>query len=449
MRMIPRLAHQNIFLLWLLLICGFACVVRAENPIVEGVGLCDPKVRIYDNHAYLYATHDAVPGSNRFVMRDWWVWTSDDLVHWKQVSTLKPEQTYYKKPSNDCWATDAVRHNGKYYFYFSRGRSELGVVVGDSPAGPWRDPLGKPFIAEHSTPTVARDPGILQKPDGTTYVVFGLFNYCIARLNDDMISLAEKPRKLVVSPMMGPMGPGKLDDKPFLFERDGRYYLSWGCYYAMSDNLYGPYTYVDTIIHKDLVEPIFQKGLDQDRHGSFFQLYNQWYFICNDQSWPGACAHYRDSVIGYIHFRDNGEIEPMYLNRIGVGQYDARNVIEAENYFRGEGVVQRESPDGGFEVQNIHDGTVLVYPNVMNLPKNAKISFRFANGNDDCGTIEIHSGSAGGPLLGQCKIPRTRNWEKYKTVSCHLKNCPGTLDLYLVFHGQTNDLLHLNWFRLK
>ncbi len=248
---------------------------------------------------------------------------------------------------------------------------------------------------------------------------------------------------------MGPFGAGKTDDKSFLFEYDGKYYLSWGCYYAMSTNLYGPYTYVDTIIHQDRVEPIFQKGLTQDRHGSFFELYNQWYFICNDQSWPGTCPHYRDSVISYVHFCDNGEIDPIYINRIGVGQYDAHDVIEAENYFRGEGVIQKESPDGGFEVRNIHDGTVLVYPNVMNMPANAKISFRFANGNTASGTIEIHSGPADGPLLGKCKIRRTGSWEKYKTVSCRLKNEAGTLDLYLVFHGQGDDLLHLNWFQIK
>lgn len=440
-------AIRNIFIASLAGTLGAVVAARAGNPVIEGVGVCDPKIRIYDDHAYLYATHDADPGSKRFIMKDWWVWASDDLVNWQLVSVLKPEQTYYKKPWNSCWATDAIRHNGHYYFYFSRGNKEIGVVEGDSPAGPWRDPIGKPLIAEGSTPTAARDPAILQQPDGTTYIVFGCWDYYIAPLNDDMVSLAEKPRKLEVSPKMGPYGAGKLDDKPFLFERQGKYYLSWGCYYAMSDNLYGPYKYVDTIIHKDRVEPIFQKGLTQDRHGSFFELYNQWYFICNDQSWPGTCAHYRDSVMSYVHFRDDGEIEPIYINRMGVGEYDARNAIQAANYFRGEGVRQKESRDGGFDVCDIHDGTVLEYPNVGNVPANAVMSFRMANGNNEGATIEIHSGSVDGPLLGGCEVPGTGDWNNYQTVSCALKNPFGTLDLYLVFHGRGNDLLHLNRFR--
>jgi hypothetical protein len=73
------------------------------NPIVVGRGLCDPQVRIYGDHVYLYATHDAVPGSDKFVMNDWWVWQSSDLVRWKQVGVLRPEDTYWGKPCDECW----------------------------------------------------------------------------------------------------------------------------------------------------------------------------------------------------------------------------------------------------------------------------------------------------------------------------------------------------------
>jgi beta-xylosidase len=209
-----------------------------------------------------------------------------------------------------------MTRNGQYYFYFTRGRSEIGVVRGDTPAGPWKDPLGKPLIASGSTPTTARDPGILQEKDGTSYIVFGVFEYYIARLNEDMISLAETPRKILLDQKMGPMGPGKTDDKPFLHRRSDIYYLSWGCYYAMSDNVYGPYAYKDSIIKVEHTDSELQKqaqGLTSDRHGSFFELHNQWYFGCNDKSWPGTNDHYRDSVISYVHYRDNGEMRQLSL----------------------------------------------------------------------------------------------------------------------------------------
>jgi beta-xylosidase len=194
-------------------------------------------------------------------MDDWWVWRTEDFITWKLVSILKPEQTYWGKPLSWCWATDAISRNGKYYFYLSVGPQEIGVVVGDSPAGPWKDPLGKPLVARGSVPTAARDPGVLQEPDGTSYLVFGTFDFYIAKLGDDMISFAETPRKIELDRLVGPMGEGRTDDKPNLHKRNGKYYLSWGCFYAMSDNVYGPYVYRGSVIDQEHTAEEFQKGL--------------------------------------------------------------------------------------------------------------------------------------------------------------------------------------------
>lgn len=414
------------------------------------MGLCDPHARVYNSHVYLYATHDAVPNSEKFIMYDWWVWCSDDLLLWREVDILRPQQTYWNNAWDECWATDGISRNGKYYFYFSRGPQEIGVVVGDSPQGPWKDPLGKPLIAKGSCPTAARDPGILQEEDGTSYIVFGCWDYYIAKLSDDMIPLADTPRPIHMDRKMGPYGPGKLDDKPYLHKRHGKYYLSWGCYYAMADDVYGPYAFKDTIIKKDLTAPEFQKGLTMDRHGSFFEYHNQWYFICNDQSLPGTTAHYRDSVISYVHYFDNGEIAPIELNRLGVARYDANEGrIPAANYFRGENIVQAESPEGGFEVRNIRTGSCLEYSNVANVGANSSMSFRLACANSKGCTIEIRQGSKTGELLGTCHAPITRDWNSYETTSCHLRNVAGTVDIYLVFQGGSDERLRMRWIRFK
>jgi arabinoxylan arabinofuranohydrolase len=283
----------------------------------------------------------------------------------------------------------------------------------NTPIGRWTDPLHKPRVATGSVPTAAREPAILQKEDGTTYLIFGCWDYYIARLNDDMISLAQTPRKLELDRKLGPYGPGKTDDKPFLHEYNGKYYLSWGCFYAMADNVYGPYAYKGCIITNDRTEPEFRTKLVFDRHGSFFELHHQWYFICNDQRWPGTSAHYRDSVISYVHHRDNGEIDPVYIDRLGVGQYDAnRPRINAANFFDAGGVKWQESPDGGFELANIQDGSYAEYPNVRNLPANATMTFRLATCTPQKGTIEIHQSSKSGPLLGSCPIPGRGRWKE-------------------------------------
>jgi beta-xylosidase len=160
----------------LILVLAFADGVRASNPIVPGTGLTDPYAVVYGDRVYIYATHDFSPANSWFVMKDWWVWSSEDLVNWRKEGVLKPEDTFIGRPFNDCWATCAIERNGKYYWYFSAGPKEIGVVVSDSPAGPWRDPFGKPLIPQGLTPTEQRDPNVLMADDGNAYLVYGTFN---------------------------------------------------------------------------------------------------------------------------------------------------------------------------------------------------------------------------------------------------------------------------------
>lgn len=310
----------------------------------------DPQIRIFDGEAFMYSTHDAGPDVPYFTMHDWRIWRSRDLIDWQLAGVLHPEQTYYGKPSTACWATDAISRHGRYYLYVSMGPDDIGVVVGDHPAGPWRDPLGKALIAKGDVPTASRDPGILQDADGTSYIVFGTFDYYIARLGDDMISLAEKPRKIEVIDPTGPFGPGRTDDKPFMHRRGDTYYLSWGSFYATGTSPYGPFKTVGALFERAHVEAPFlddsgMRGpqapppqyrpsdwLNYDRHGSFFDLRGQSYFACNDQSGPGQSPLFRNSVLCYVHYRPDGTIAPLSLTTAGVGRHDAVKGIAAIDY---------------------------------------------------------------------------------------------------------------------
>jgi hypothetical protein len=185
---------------------------HARNPIVPDRGLNDPHIHIFGDRAYVFASHDRSATNKTFIMDDWWVWSSPDLVHWTNECVIKPEQTYIARPFTGCWATDAAYRNGKYYFYFSEGNQQAGVLVGDSPSGPWRDPLGGPLLTSDLTPTHEYDMCVFQDDDGSPYIVFGVWDYYIARLNEDMVSLAGKPRLLELDRKCGPYGEGKTDD---------------------------------------------------------------------------------------------------------------------------------------------------------------------------------------------------------------------------------------------
>ena len=440
--------------------------LHAVNPLNSGIGptFTDPHGVVFDDRVYLFTTDDFSPGNKGFVMKDWRVWSSSDLVAWKLESTLKPEDTFIGKPFNDCWATFGVRKNGKYYWYFSAGPTEIGVAMADSPSGPWKDPLGKPLVPLGLTPTDQRDCDILMDDDGAAYMVYGTFNYFIVRLGDDMVSLAEKPRPVVIENPVGPYGKGKTDDKPSLHKRHGIYYLSWSSFYAMSTNVYGPYTCKGSVITPERVAPEFRKGnVYYDRHGNFFTFNNQWYYACNDCSQPGRTPHYRDSIMAYVHYKDNGEMAPVRIDRIGVGQYDASQArIEAEDYFKSVKAETREchacgepvepasgepvESAGGFEMRGLAQGSELYYPNVLNLPADSVMTLSVASASPDGGVVEVREGKPDGLLLGRARIPNTGGWDKFQSVACPLKNAPGKASLCLVFTGSKEEFCRLDWF---
>lgn len=96
------------------------------------------------------------------------------------------------------------------------------MVVADSPKGPWTDPLGKPLLTEDMTPTDEYDIGLIQDEAGEYYIIFGVWDYYIAKLNMDMISLVEGPKKLEIYNSRGPYNQDgtntkrPTDDKPFM-----------------------------------------------------------------------------------------------------------------------------------------------------------------------------------------------------------------------------------------
>jgi hypothetical protein len=192
------------------------------------------------------------------------------------------------------------------------------------------------------------------------------------------------------------------------------------------------------------------RGYDlwHDRHGNFFPWRNQWFYIFNDKSQPGTHTHFRNSCLAYVHYRDNGEIAPIRLDRIGVGQFDARQRIEAEDYFGAEQAEVREHSDG-FEVRGLKRGSHLLYPNVRNLPSDASLEFRVASAGAGPGRIEVRANSSTGEVLGSCGIPSTGAWNQYQTIRCRLKAPGGKRSLCFTFDGDAGEVLRLDWWTVS
>jgi len=423
--------------------------VFAENPIVPAMGLNDPHVHIFNDKAYVYATHDKSSENEKFIMEDWWIWSSTDLVNWELVSVLDPEDTYIGAGFQSAWATDAAYRDGKYYWYFSELNEQTGVVVGDSPVGPWEDPLGKPLLAEDLTPTHEYDISILED-QGIHYAVFGVWDYYIARLGDDMISLAETPRKIIVKNPIGPYGEGSTDDKPFVHKRNGIFYLSWGAFYATSENVYGPYEYKGVILEEKSFapgydEPTWPHGFQQGRHGSFFEWHKQWYFAYCDISQTGN-RYFRDTFISYVHYKDNGEIALIRVDGIGVGEYDAsQGKIEAEDYFTAENTLKKESPGGGFMVSGGNGANYIGFHNVRGLKGKKNITIRVSTPIPSDSEIEVRKGSATGPSIAKFTI-KTHLPDVFGDFTAELPDLKDKENLYFSMALLDGQSVNLDYF---
>ena len=408
----------------------FMASALADNPIIARQGVSDPHIHVFENKAYLFADHDYSPTNKWYNQLDWWIWSSPDLIHWEKEFTLLPQDTY-AGTTNQCWATDGASRDGKYFFYFSRASKDAGVAVStNGPGGPYKDALGKP-LGKHDVTVFIDDDA-----NHTPYYLGGKFPYVISKMNNDMISLAETPRRVMYTDLTNGWRP---TDGNFLHKHNGVYYLNQhSSKYGTSTNIYGPYTYRGLY------------GSPKEDHGTFFTWSNQTY---NAFGLADASTHYRKVHITYVGYKDNGDLvaDPFIAtNSLGVGQYDALwNPIRAAWYFAtSEGVTKNESGNG-FEMRNLVNDSYLYYPNVRNMCRNTPVSFSVSSAHPGGGIMEIRKDGPAGTLLGSCSVPNTGSWTNYQTVSCVLTNDAGTNNICLVFKGPVSEFMRLEWINFR
>ena len=148
-------------------------------PIIQTKYTADPAPYVHGDTVYLYTTHDE-DDAEGFKMRDWLLYTSTDMVNWQDhgaVASLRDFKWY--KGDNGAWAECVVERNGKWYMYCPIHGHGIGVLVADSPDGPFVDPLGKPLVWQKEN-WYDIDPTVFIDDDGQAYMYWGNPNlYCI------------------------------------------------------------------------------------------------------------------------------------------------------------------------------------------------------------------------------------------------------------------------------
>lgn len=429
----------NCFVLLIFLLINAICF--SQNPIIKNKGVSDPHIRVFNDTIYLYSGHDSHPNDKIWNMKDWRVFSSTDLLNWTIRDTISPKENYMTDDSEDCWASDAISRNGQYYFYFSDRKRGVGVMTSDTPSGPFIDPLNKPLVSPMHDPTILIDDDAYKTP----YLVYGDKKngngFHIAKLNTDMISLAETPKLIKINGKEWENAP-KWMDKNYIFKHNKTYYLSWGRDYAVSDNIYGPY--------KSAGSMGVGHNLNELAHGSFFNWKGQFYHIWCYYIKKGF--KYRTSIISYCHMDDDGKIvtDTKFLDAHfanGVGQYNASwKKIEAEWFYEITGNIKKKgTKEKGFVLSNIKDGDWIKFANVT-FDKDFGKTISKVKLKGKKGFLVLRSGSASGKILGRLKIVPSTSFIELKK---DLKILKGKHDIYLIFNGKNGSSLEIDWLKFE
>ena len=161
--------------------------IKNHNPCITQKFSADPGVMVYNGRVYVYSTHDGLlqsttPAKNVYTkIGELNIMSSSDMVNWSDHGTIQAAGPGgVAKWASNSWAPTAAHKkiNGKekFFLYFANNASEIGVLVADSPTGPWSDPLGRALITK-STPNCnvewLFDPAVFVDDNGTGYLYFG------------------------------------------------------------------------------------------------------------------------------------------------------------------------------------------------------------------------------------------------------------------------------------
>jgi len=307
-------------------------VTFSQNPLNFGSNIrtADPSAHVWqDGRLYIYASHDEECQED-FWMKDWHVFSSDDLVNWTDHGACLSVKNI-SWADNYAWAPDCAYKNGKYYFCFPAGTGfkdrvnpekstkwmGIGIAVSDSPTGPFVDHINAPLWSK----PYSNDPCLFidndaSQPDGqgTPYLyVHGKgADYCVIELTDDMKSIKGDFYKMD----MGGYEP-KMEG-PWVFKRNEKYYFTMPegnrvLTYYMADSYKGPWTYQGIIMEQEN---------NSNNHHSIVEYKGKWILFYHRWIDTGeACKkqkRQRHICAEYLFFNEDGTIQPVKRTATGL-----------------------------------------------------------------------------------------------------------------------------------
>jgi hypothetical protein len=419
--------------------------VLAQNPLIMDQFTADPTARVFEGIMYVYPSHDipASPGRGRanwFVMEDYHVFSSENLTDWTDhgVILTQTDVPWLGRESFDMWAPDCVFRKGKYYFYFPTG-GRIGVAIAERPYGPFK-PEEQPINGARGI-----DPCVLIDKDGTAYLYYSMNAIFVAKLKDNMVELDSPMQRIANLPTEG------LVEGPFVFERNGIYYLTYPHEVGGAERL-------EYATGSSPMGPFEQKGVIMDKsasgcwtnHHSIVEFKGRWYLFYHDRDLSPDFDKNRSIKADYLFFNEDGIIRKVTPTHRGVGISDALKEIQIDRYsaVSPEGVsdefLDPDQKQNGWKAIMKGQNAWVQYNDVDFGA--GKLSAVVVNASSSTGgSMEIRIDRLDGPQVAQVEIANNADWNVARST---LSESPaGIHDLFVILKDEKN--VAIDWIKFE
>ena len=226
------------------------------------------------------------------------------------------------------WAPSIIEKGGWFYLFFGANdiqndqqKGGIGVARARTPAGPFKDYLGKPLIDAFHNGAQPIDQMVFRDVDGTYYIVYGGWRHCnIAKLNDDFTGLVPFPDGSTFKEIT----PTGYVEGVYMLVKDGKYYFMWSeggwtgpnyaVAYAVGTSPFGPFERVGKILQQDST---VATGAG---HHSILHAEGSanWYIVYHRRPLGETDRNHRVVSIDELHFDAQGLIQPVVITKAGV-----------------------------------------------------------------------------------------------------------------------------------
>ena len=444
-------------------------LASAQNPIISTVFTPDPAPFVYGDKVYLFTDHDEDGRNRDFNMKDWMLFSTEDMVNWTYLGTQVTTATFkWARQGQRAWACQGVERNGKWYWYVccnkANGGDALAVAVADDPQGPWTDAIGGPLAEGFGF----IDPTVFIDDDGRAYLFWGNKGLWYGELNDDMVSFKNGWQEVpgyhdpecfgeLQSKMNWAKGQNEMmtqyEEGPWVMKRNGTYYISYPAggvpehmAYSTAPTINGPWTYRGRIM--DEAENSFTI------HGGNITFKGRDFMFYHNGGLPGGGGYNRSACVEEFRWNADGTFPFMKFTKEGVitpiKNLDPYKRVEAETQAESRGLkVDRRAGRDHF-VTDIDDGDWIRVRSVDFKDCGQKAVVVVVGEQKGKGTIEFYiDGMDGEPF---CKVPVNTDNAGFRTTAFTYlidTDIKGVHDLYLKFRCESDKPFTLDWWQFN